>query len=336
MTRASSTKKAKAYQPPNLQSLTPIERIDFPFGRAYAPQLDYLKGHFKTQEWTKENRQHLPSVTTIQQIKSKGIGFDKWLSSYSSYEDAMAYANKAAQEGTQIHICGEQLAMGVDMDFDQPYFDVETQEVRPWTNPMIKFMESFQQFYLDHTLMIEGSEVPLFDSRQNFTGTLDMVGKIKLDDSISDHQKENRKKCSELKEGESGRMLIDVKTLRNSSTLASKFANHKYQVTAYKMLWNGLFPEHPIEYMGVLYIMNSWRGAPKYKLKIVKENLEEEWKMWTHLWHKENGVIKPVYRKPRSRTIKSCFKVNKNMMVTDPKLKGMAISKPKQTNKGVK
>ena len=75
MPRASSTKKKQAYQPPNIQSLTPIERIDFPFGRAYAPLLGYLRDNFKTQEWTKENRQHIPSVTTIQNIMSKGIGF---------------------------------------------------------------------------------------------------------------------------------------------------------------------------------------------------------------------------------------------------------------------
>ena len=71
MPRASSTKKKQAYQPPNIQSLTPIERIDFPFGRAYTPLLSHLEENFKTQQWTKESRQHLPSVTTIQQILAK-------------------------------------------------------------------------------------------------------------------------------------------------------------------------------------------------------------------------------------------------------------------------
>ena len=113
MPRASSTKKKQAYQPPNIQSLTPIERIDFPFGRAYAPLLGYLRDNFKTQEWTKESRQHLPSVTTIQQIMAKGIGFDKWLASYPSYEDAMAYANKAATEGTTLEICHRMLSQKI-------------------------------------------------------------------------------------------------------------------------------------------------------------------------------------------------------------------------------
>ena len=54
--RASSTKRKQAYQPPNLELLTPIERVDFPFGRAYAPLLSYLEESFKTQEWTKENQ----------------------------------------------------------------------------------------------------------------------------------------------------------------------------------------------------------------------------------------------------------------------------------------
>ena len=139
--RASSTKRKQAYQPPNLELLTPIERVDFPFGRAYTPLLSYLEESFKTQEWTKENRQHLPSVTTIQQIMAKGIGYDKWLASQPTYEDAMAVGNQAAREGTQIHLCLEQLSMGVDIDFDSKYFDPDTQEVREWTNPMIKFMK---------------------------------------------------------------------------------------------------------------------------------------------------------------------------------------------------
>ena len=321
MPRASSTKKKQAYQPPNIQSLTPIERIDFPFGRAYAPLLGYLRDNFKTQEWTKENRQHIPSVTTIQNIMSKGIGFEKWLGSYGSYEEAMEYANTAATEGTQIHLCLEQLTMGVDMDFTQPYFDVDKQETREWTDPMIKFMESGNQFFLDHMIQIEGNEVPLFDPRKDYTGTLDMVARIKVEEGLSPSQA----KCTDLKEGMSGRILLDIKTLRNSSTLSNKFENHKYQVTAYKNLWEGLFPDHPIDFMGVLYVMNSWRGAPKYKLKLVEEDLTQEWDAMVKLWYGKNGAIKPVYAKPRPRGINSCFKQTKDVMITDKKMKSETI-----------
>lgn len=321
MPRASSTKKKQAYQPPNIQSLTPIERIDFPFGRAYAPLLGYLRDNFKTQEWTKENRQHIPSVTTIQNIMSKGIGFEKWLGSYGSYEEAMEYANTAATEGTQIHLCLEQLTMGVDMDFTQPYFDVDKQETREWTNPMIKFMESGNQFFLDHMIQIEGNEVPLFDPRKDYTGTLDMVARIKVEEGLSPSQA----RCTDLKEGMSGRILLDIKTLRNSSTLSNKFENHKYQVTAYKNLWEGLFPDHPIDFMGVLYVMNSWRGAPKYKLKLVEEDLTQEWDAMVKLWYGKNGAIKPVYAKPRPRGINSCFKQTKDVMITDKKMKSETI-----------
>jgi len=321
MPRASSTKKKQAYQPPNIQSLTPIERVDFPFGRAYTPLLSYLEEHFKTQEWTKESRQHLPSVTTIQQIMAKGIGYDKWLASQPTYEDAQAVGNQAAVEGTQIHLCLEQLTMGVDMDFTQPYFDVEKQETREWTDPMIKFMESGNQFFLDHMIQIEGNEVPLFDPRKDYTGTLDMVARIKVEEGLSPSQA----KCTDLKEGMSGRILLDIKTLRNSSTLSNKFENHKYQVTAYKNLWEGLFPDHPIDFMGVLYVMNSWRGAPKYKLKLVEEDLTQEWDAMVKLWYGKNGAIKPVYATPRPRGINSCFKQTKDVMITDKKMKSETI-----------
>ena len=263
----------------------------------------------------------IPSVTTIQNIMSKGIGFEKWLGSYGSYEEAMEYANNAATEGTQIHLCLEQLTMGVDIDFSQPFFDVDKQETREWTNPMIKFMESGNQFFLDHMIQIEGNEVPLFDPRKDYTGTLDMVARIKVEEGLSPSQA----KCTDLKEGMSGRILLDIKTLRNSSTLSNKFENHKYQVTAYKNLWEGLFPDHPIDFMGVLYVMNSWRGAPKYKLKLVEEDLTQEWDAMVKLWYGKNGAIKPVYAKPRPRGINSCFKQTKDVMITDKKMKSETI-----------
>ena len=321
--RASSTRRKQAYQAPNIQSLTPIERIDFNFGRAYTPLLTYLEDNFKTQGWTKENRQHLPSVTTIQNVKSKGIGFDKWLGNAKSYEDAMAEGRSAAKDGTQIHLCIEQLSMGVDLDFDNPYFDPDTQEVREWTEPMIKFMQSANQFFLDHAMHIEGNEVSLFDPRKDYTGTVDMVARIKVEEGLTPAQA----RCTDLKEGEDAvRMLIDVKTLRNSSTLQNKFKNHRYQVQAYKNLWNALFPEHPIDKIAVLYVMNSWRGAPKYKLKIVEEDLSQEWEALVTLWKDEHGwPIKPIYAKPRPKGIRSCFKTKKEMMITDSKLKENTI-----------
>ena len=325
--KASSTKRKQAYQAPDLRSLTPIERIDFPFGRAYAPQLEWLQDTIKTQEWTKENRKHLPSVTTIQKLKSKGIGFEKWLCSYPSYDDAIRYANKAAKEGTQIHICGSWLAEGLDIDLEQPYFDPETEEVRPWNGPMIKFMESFQQFYMDHQFIVEGSEIPLFDFREDFTGTLDMIGRIRREPDLSKRQAQ----CTELKEGDVGRILLDVKTLRNASTLDNKFRSHKYQVTAYRMLWENLFPDHPVDHTGILYIMNSWRGEPKYKLKIINEDLESEWRMWVQLWHRDNGPIKPVYAPPRPTMIRSVFKKKGDLMVTDQKLKEKAMRQEPKT-----
>jgi hypothetical protein len=132
-------------------------------------------------------------------------------------------------------------------------------------------MESGNKFFLDHTIQIEGNEVPLFDSRKDYTGTADMIARIKVEDGLTPAEA----KCTDLKEGMSGRILLDIKTVRNSSTIANKFEHHKYQVTAYKNLWEGLYPDHPIDYMGVLYIMNSWRGAPKYKLKLVEEDLTQ-------------------------------------------------------------
>jgi hypothetical protein len=77
--------------------------------------------------------------------------------------------------------------------------------------------------------------------------------------------------------------------------------------------------------MGVLYVMNSWRGRPKYKLKLVEEDLTQEWDSMVKLWYAQNGPIKPVYAKPRPRGINSCFKESKNVMITNKRLKSNTI-----------
>jgi hypothetical protein len=58
------------------------------------------------------------------------------------------YANKAAREGTQIHLCLEQLSMGVDIDFDSKYFDPDTQEVKRVDQSYDKVYGKWKQVFL--------------------------------------------------------------------------------------------------------------------------------------------------------------------------------------------
>ena len=78
-----------------IESIIPT-RYDTPYGRFY-----------------EHNGILKPSVTNAVSAITKGIGYDKWLGNYSSYEGAMEFAKKAAERGTRTHINCEALIAGL-------------------------------------------------------------------------------------------------------------------------------------------------------------------------------------------------------------------------------
>ena len=73
------------------------------------------------------------------------------------------------------------------------------------------------------------------------------------------------------KKGEEERWLVDWKT-------GKPYTNqHQLQLTSYKILWESLFPEHPIDGIACLYLKSGWRKAPNYTFKEYKPD-ESAWK----------------------------------------------------------
>ena len=72
------------------QALTQLTRIDTNIGRCYAtdPMIN--------STWK-------PSVTTIENIISKGIMFERWIANFGGYDKVQDYVGKKADDGTLVH-----------------------------------------------------------------------------------------------------------------------------------------------------------------------------------------------------------------------------------------
>jgi hypothetical protein len=171
----------------------------------------------------------------------------------------MEYANYRAQIGTIIHDYCERLLRGIKLDFKkQPkWHNKETDELIPVNREIIKYMCSFEQFCLDvqvnGAFVTEALEICMFDLAADnegnqlhpWAGTADWVVKI-----IN-------------KKGKEERWLVDFKT-------GNAYNTHQLQLTSYKILWESLFPEHPIDGIACLYLKSGWRKEPNYTFKKYK------------------------------------------------------------------
>jgi len=237
-----------------LQSPIPVERHDLSNGRWYSPLESYWEEHFKDAPMIYKR-----SSTTFENVLDKGIGFHTWLGNSPTYEAAMEYANKRAAIGTIVHDYCERLLLGTKIDFEQQpkWYNKDTDELVPVTREMIKYIMSFMQFCEDSQVngefTTEATEICMFDlaadSEGNqlhpWAGTADWVVRLVN------------------KKGEEERWIVDWKTGKPYNT-------HQLQLTSYKILWESLFPEHPIDGIACLYLKSGWRKAPNYTFKKYK------------------------------------------------------------------
>ena len=237
-----------------LQSPIPVERHDLSNGRWYSPLESYWEEHFKDAPMIYKR-----SSTTFENVLDKGIGFHTWLGNSPTYEAAMEYANKRASIGTIVHDYCERLLLGTKIDFEQQpkWYNKDTDELVPVSREMIKYIMSFMQFCEDSQVngefTTEATEICMFDlaadSEGNqlhpWAGTADWVVRLVN------------------KKGEEERWIVDWKTGKPYNT-------HQLQLTSYKILWESLFPEHPIDGIACLYLKSGWRKAPNYTFKKYK------------------------------------------------------------------
>lgn len=257
-----------------IQTPIPVERHDLSNGRWYTPIDSYWEEHFGEDTPKIYKR----SSTTFDGVIDKGMGFARWLGNSSSYDAAMDYANERATKGTIVHDYCERLLLGTEIDLSHPWHDKETDRLIPIDDEIIKYVMSFVQFTQGIEYTTEALEICMFDLAADnegnqlhpWAGTADWVTRIVN------------------KKGEEERWLIDFKT-------GNAYNTHQLQLTSYKMLWDALFPELPIDGIGCLYLKSGWRKEPNFTFK--KYNpVPELWNKVVELSDWANNYPVPRFR----------------------------------------
>ena len=258
-----------------LESKIPTETLDLSNGRFYS-QRNVKK---------KSDKIYLPSVTTILKVINKGDGFDRWLGNSLSYKHAMDYANEAATIGSIVHALCMRLLWGESIDTTKGFYDEYTEKDHRLDNRVNKRLIGFCNFIEDLKPVVVANELSLFNPRKYrkeilypYAGQVDQVYKI------------------------DGKFIMcDIKT-------GAEYATHGLQLTAYKLIWDGLFPEYKIDEIWGLYLSDSWI---KKTYKIKKYTFEpEEWLTAVDLfkWSKGAKNLEPRFRKE----VETKFELNLN------------------------
>tara|TARA_Y100000593_G_C4310942_1_gene338315 strand:+ start:948 stop:1784 length:837 start_codon:yes stop_codon:yes gene_type:complete len=256
-------------------------RLDSSVGRWYAYEREKLGVYF-------------PSVTTVLGALNKGKGFEMWLGNSPSYEHAMEYGLEAAHIGSIVHYYIFILLEGSSVDTKQEFIDEETGEKTKTGRKVNKRLEGFVKFYEDHKPTLLANEVTLFNEAKYkkeylfpWAGQADQV--YEIDGKI---------------------VMCDNKT-------GKSYDSHGLQLTAYKLLWDSLFPDKKIDELWGLYLSDKWIKKP-YTIK--KYKFEPE--MWLNvldvwLWQNNGSRLKiPQPKQPKPET--TFFELNIDKKEGDP------------------
>jgi hypothetical protein len=208
-----------------------------------------------------------PSVTTfIGAVLNKGVGYDTWLGNSPSYKEACKERDIAANRGTTVHNLCEKLIVDGKVTIPEETLD-------KFGDAVSKRLMSFDFWYQQHMPRIVTTEYKLYHPDVDWSGTPDIVGYI------------NDKLC-----------IIDIKT-------GAPYPSHQLQLTAYKILWDTIFPEFPIEACYGLYLKDSWisKVEPIFKkFPPIEEELKAVFLTWKWLnggkpWPKSKYPVKTSF-----------------------------------------
>lgn len=231
-----------------------------------------------------------PSVTTvINQTLSKGPFFNKWLCGLLNYEEYQKILDETSLLGEIVHKFCMDLVRGRSLDLKRPFLSEVNDKDKLLSTSLFNFnsidvsgaeyskrLEDFEAFWEEFEPIPLAVEIPLLNPTMHdtithfhedgssvipvelyhvypFAGQPDLICKIK-DET----------------------WLIDWKTG------SSLWDSHELQVTAYKILWDSLFPDYQIERLGLLHLKDSCK-TPKGRLKEVKF-APKTWNAILDLW----------------------------------------------------
>ena len=223
-------------------SKIPLKRLDTTHGRTYYQR-----------DVDEADRTYLYSSTTIlDNVLTKGIGFDMWLGNANSYKDAMDYGKERAAIGNCVHAMAMYLIWGETVNTTHGFFNEDSMRIEPIVDEVKVRLQAFIDFCHDYNPESIATEISLYTLDEDggdlllpWAGTADNI--MRIEDKL---------------------YLIDLKTGKEYSH------SHQLQLTSYKLLWDHLYGEEhgKIDIMACLYL-NS-----KGKYKLVKYDFApKEW-----------------------------------------------------------
>lgn len=192
--------------------------------------IERISVHTEDARWYKVgNGSWKPSITTVLSlVLNKGIAFETWLGNQPSYKIACQERDEAAARGTAVHQACEDLLNGKSIDGTDS----------KWGNEFNKRLMSFELWVENIKPTIVALEHSMYSNNVPFSGTCDIVADIP----------------------NKGLSIIDIKTGQSNES-------HGLQLTGYKLLWDELFPEYPIQKLYGLYLKGGWitKVEPQFK-----------------------------------------------------------------------
>jgi len=243
------------------------------------------KGRFYHEVGDENPDNWIPSVTTQLDIIKLGPGLDTYNRNLGHL--APKDRDAKAQQGTDVHYQAVPLVRGETVTIDDLRTFIISNPDESWkylyktvdqyTYHIRKYLASLCRFWYEHKPRAVACEYPILHPDLPFAGRLDLVVEMK--------KAKNSKKTS--------RILIDLKT-------GGKWLTHAWQNSAYKVGWELLNPDLPIDYIAGLYLSDGYRDEPNYQLHYQKFNYNA-FKHVSELWYEVNsnakGEMKPTIKK---------------------------------------
>jgi hypothetical protein len=204
------------------------------------------------QRFYRRNGKYYPSVTSILNFFPKNQFFHNWLKDVGHNSEIIA--NKAANEGTQVHNALEAFLLGNELNW------INEDGTARYNLEVWKMILRFAEFWNEYKPELVTTEYHLFSDEHCYAGTTDII--CRFQDKL---------------------WLLDIKTSNSIHT------SYNLQLAAYAKAWNETHNES-IEETGIIWLKASTRGASKDKIQgngwQLKNcgNIEDNFKMFLNIY----------------------------------------------------
>jgi ATP-dependent exoDNAse (exonuclease V) beta subunit len=214
----------------------------------------------------RRDEKYYPSVTSILNYFPKNQFFHSWLKDVGHNSDIIA--NKAANEGTQVHNAVEAFLNGEEIQW------LDENGSAKYSMDVWKMILKFADFWNTHKPELVVAEYHLFSDEHEYAGTADLV--VRWMGNL---------------------WLLDVKTSNSLHT------SYDLQLAAYATAWNETHNEK-ITHTGILWLKANTRGEGKgdkiqgkgWEVKFISD-IENNFKMFKNIqeiYKLENPNFKPA------------------------------------------